>query len=827
MLNGTWTRLLQSSATPKTERLAFDYQSRWEQRLRDLLSQRSYTLEDVQGRIYDSSGRPVDILYLGMLTAEHFPLQIELPDLGHGVTQGSQMQLKLEFSLDYVGGKEVPDTSYFPMMTGSRLTGRRRSLRRSQSQESLVNNVGRVLRVYVQALCNGQTRKTPVSEVEQGDSVSFTEEAGLFFELRRGSGGPKKASELLSAVRIAVYDKRSSWIRGDALLGEQYLYLPSEVIFGKPMKQTLRLQRRSIDIDTQVTVKYTLLTLEDAKATLASSTRFSLLQNARALVQLLQVPGGVALLLKARPQGIKPVTKEEIYVELQRLQERLAEPWAESEEELCLEHMSAIARQLLDFVELRAEPHADIPKLIVDWMLHLSAQVPIRGSVRGTSTREAFASETRLRRFLESAQLRLEGLVPMDAEGSLDMEWKREALSLREIGNWHFALMHIPETAVLGRGSFGTVWRAKDAHTGRSYAVKNVTVPPRGFAKAAQRESDVADRLSKEPHRCVVQLYHAKHFPDLRMYAFVMELCTRGSLTDHIRELRLGAETYEAPSEAFSWIGQILLGMEHLHSMGMLVRDLKADNVVLTDGGRGLLAKLTDFGLCRFGTEATGDWTFGAPPGTPAYIAPEVIRGQSYGRAADLYSFGALIWLVLTGGLVAEGEPKIEPPCAQMAHKWDYSALAQNFKLIAACIQQPEENGARPLPSAEAEELVLDLTKEEATGRPSLEELRRYPALQPLRLPDPKAGTKEVDAWLACLAQRGCLSCGGQGCGLCRLDDSVSQGQDVTSDDVSQRRAQASEDVPPTEELEATASAGGQPELEKTRPSLQMTERAW
>eukprot|EP00439_Symbiodinium_sp_Y106_P020866 s5193_g2.t1 len=156
--------------------------------------------------------------------------------------------------------------------------------------------------------------------------------------------------------------------------------------------------------------------------------------------------------------------------------------------------------------------------------------------------------------------------------------------------------------------------------------------------------------------------------------------------------------------------------------------------------GRGLLAKLTDFGLCRFGTEATGDWTFGAPPGTPAYIAPEVIRGQSYGRAADLklgftrYSFGALIWLVLTGGLVAEGEPKIEPPCAQMAHKWDYSALAQNFKLIAACIQQPEENGARPLPSAEAEELVLDLTKEEATGRPSLEELRRYPALQPLRL---------------------------------------------------------------------------------------------
>lgn len=778
--------LLWRSLHPRkpVDRLAFAYGSNWEANLREVLQNQGYTLEDVQGRIYDTSGRPVDILYLGILTAEHFPLQLELPDTG---TKAS-LQLKLEFRLDDVGGKEEEDTSFLPLMSGRK---RRGSLRRSQSLQSLVNNVGRVLRVYVQASCNGQgqVQKTSVQEVEQGCSTTFLEEEGLFFQVGAASELGRKATELLSAVRIAVYDKRNSWIRGDALVGEGWLYLPQEdadpeVHRGKPVTQKLKLYRRGVEVETQVTVTFTLLKVDDARATLAQSAKHSLLSVARALVQLAQVPGGVSLLLKSCPKELRNVTKEEIYEELHQLQQLLLEPWAESDEELCLEKMSDIARQLLDFVERHADPDADIPKLIVEWMLHLSAQVPVRGAVRGTSTREALTNEGRLRRFLESAQLRLEGLVPIDAEGAVDAAWKKEAVALREIGNWHYALMHLPETAVLGRGSFGTVWRAKDAHTGRCYAVKNVTVPPRGLAKTAQRESDVADRLSKEPHRCVVQLFHAKHFPDLRLYCFVMELCSKGSLTEHLRQIWQREEDYVPSPEAFFWIGQVLLGIEHLHTMGMLVRDLKPDNVVLSDEGRNAkpLAKLTDFGLCRFGTEATGEWTFGAPPGTPAYIAPEVIKGQDYGKGADLYSFGAVIWVILAGGIKVEGRTKVEPPCAAMAHKWDYSALAHNHQLIAACIARPEETGAKALPSKEAEDLVLSLIKEEADQRPSLEELRRHPLLSPLKLPRPSASSKEVDAWLALLAQKGCLSCGGEGCGLCRCEP---------ADDVSPLRGNA------------------------------------
>ena len=108
---------------------------------------------------------------------------------------------------------------------------------------------------------------------------------------------------------------------------------------------------------------------------------------------------------------------------------------------------------------------------MVTWMQHLSAQSAVRGAVRGTLTRQVMEEGSRLlRRFLEQAKLRLEFLCPVDSQQLVDGGWRKEALALREIGNWHYALMHIPEQAVLGRGSFGTVWRARDAHTGRSYA---------------------------------------------------------------------------------------------------------------------------------------------------------------------------------------------------------------------------------------------------------------------------------------------------------------------------------------------------------------------
>lgn len=90
-----------------------------------------------------------------------------------------------------------------------------------------------------------------------------------------------------------------------------------------------------------------------------------------------------------------------------------------------------------------------------------------------------------------------------------------------------------------------------------------------------------------------------------------------------------GRGRYQAPALAVAWIAQVFLGLEHMHRrMDTLLRDLKPDNVVLSASG---VAKLTDFGVGRFGVEASsGTWSFGVPAGSPGYVAPEVILQRNY-----------------------------------------------------------------------------------------------------------------------------------------------------------------------------------------------------
>lgn len=161
--------------------------------------------------------------------------------------------------------------------------------------------------------------------------------------------------------------------------------------------------------------------------------------------------------------------------------------------------------------------------------------------------------------------------------------------------------------------------------------------------------------------------------------------------------------------------------------------------------------------MCRFGKEATGDWTFGVPPGSPGYIAPEIVKGQSYDQSADLYSFGVLMWIILTGGLKMkhddeEGNVKTSepmPPCAKRMHMFDYKSLSQNWTMLRSCIEHPEKNWAQAVPTQSDADLILALTQEEARARPSIEDLRQHELMQFLCLPSPEASPQEVDEWLA------------------------------------------------------------------------------
>jgi len=171
----------------------------------------------------------------------------------------------------------------------------------------------------------------------------------------------------------------------------------------------------------------------------------------------------------------------------------------------------------------------------------------------------------------------------------------------------------------------------------------------------------------------------------------------------------------------------------------MLLRDVKPDNVVLSADDT---AKLTDFGFSSLDTYSTGDFTFGIPPGTPSYVAPEVLSGVGYDFNADFYSFGVLTFVILTGGIV--GAPQPMPPCAPMTHGLDITPLLNNWKLIHSSVEEPERNRVFPLPSEEVKHFVLMLT-DRNDGPPQLthNQVREHAFMLALAIPPRKEVVKE------------------------------------------------------------------------------------
>jgi len=91
--------------------------------------------------------------------------------------------------------------------------------------------------------------------------------------------------------------------------------------------------------------------------------------------------------------------------------------------------------------------------------------------------------------------------------------------------------------------------------------------------------------------------------------------------------------------------GEILLALEYLHSNGIIYRDLKPENLLINKEGHIIM---TDFGLSKEGLNDPNDRT-GTFCGTPEYLAPEILEGKTYGKGVDWWSFGSLLYEMLTG----------------------------------------------------------------------------------------------------------------------------------------------------------------------------------
>lgn len=93
------------------------------------------------------------------------------------------------------------------------------------------------------------------------------------------------------------------------------------------------------------------------------------------------------------------------------------------------------------------------------------------------------------------------------------------------------------------------------------------------------------------------------------------------------------------------YLAELCLALEHVHSLGIIYRDLKPENILLHESGH---IALTDFGLCKEYTEDGKTYSF---CGTVEYMAPEVVNRKGHDQSADWWSFGVLMYEMLTGEL--------------------------------------------------------------------------------------------------------------------------------------------------------------------------------
>ncbi|MCW2915290.1 MAG: serine/threonine protein kinase, partial [Actinomycetia bacterium] len=196
--------------------------------------------------------------------------------------------------------------------------------------------------------------------------------------------------------------------------------------------------------------------------------------------------------------------------------------------------------------------------------------------------------------------------------------------------------------AAVGRGGMGTVWRAYDEILDREVAVKEVLLPP-GLSAAERdvlyqrtfREARASARLS---HPGVVTVHDVIE-EDGRPW-IVMELVRARSLQDVIDE-----DGPVTPRTAADIGRQVLAALSHAHQAGILHRDVKPSNVLITEDGR---AVLTDFGIAQVEGDATLTQT-GLVMGSPAYIPPERVQGERAVPASDLWALGATLYAAVEG----------------------------------------------------------------------------------------------------------------------------------------------------------------------------------
>ncbi len=217
-------------------------------------------------------------------------------------------------------------------------------------------------------------------------------------------------------------------------------------------------------------------------------------------------------------------------------------------------------------------------------------------------------------------------------------------------------LLNYRITEKLGAGGQGTVYKATDEKLGRTVVIK--VLAPELMAREAnykrfEREAQLASSLD-HPNICTIYGLH-----EANGFHFIAMQYIKGL---NVRELVNGRPL--ALNRALSIATQVTDALTAAHARGIIHRDIKAGNVMVTDAG---LAKVLDFGLAKLLDESAGEGRgdihlteLGVPYGTATYAAPEQATGQRVDHRADIFSTGVLLYEMLAGTWPFRGQTSIE-----------------------------------------------------------------------------------------------------------------------------------------------------------------------
>ncbi|RLN74361.1 hypothetical protein BBJ28_00008622 [Nothophytophthora sp. Chile5] len=252
----------------------------------------------------------------------------------------------------------------------------------------------------------------------------------------------------------------------------------------------------------------------------------------------------------------------------------------------------------------------------------------------------------------------------------------------------------------IGKGTHGTVVLARRKLDGAVVAVKRVRISQISENGRKQADNEVI-LLKSLYHVNIVRFYD--HFMADDELNIVMEYSDGGNLRQLVK-LRAREKMGPFPEPVImSWFAQLVLAVAYIHGKNVLHRDLKAQNVFLTHKN---VVKLGDFGISK---ALAGDDTANTACGTPESMSPEICRGEPYGKKSDIWSLGCILYEMIM--LRRPFEASTLPDIFTKICKGDFPPILPTF-------------------SRELRLLVQLMLQQDASKRPSIEDICRFPFVQ-------------------------------------------------------------------------------------------------